>query len=206
MVRIGPNVPVERAVCGPYESEGRRVKVYQAERSLRTSGGLEIRDITEEVREFVAESGVMDGIACVYSPHTTCMVRQAEAFREKEHRERLTAELGAKAAAGRAARERVRDELDALRSGWQDKQAHAHAKELAVHDLQSRRDAVDQLSRYLERIREDAAKAGCRGLLAAQRIQPQAATLAAARGIACVEVDLEVLRGEREPDLTLFAV
>jgi hypothetical protein len=66
-------------------------------------------------------------------------------------------------------------------------------------------DAVEQLSRYLERIREDAAKSGCRGMLAAQRIQPQAATLAAARGIACVEVDLELLRGEREPDLTLFA-
>jgi RecB family endonuclease NucS len=65
-------------------------------------------------------------------------------------------------------------------------------------------DAVEQLSRYLERIREDAAKSGCRGMLAAQRIQPQAATLAAARGIACVEVDLELLRGEREPDLTLF--
>ena len=66
-------------------------------------------------------------------------------------------------------------------------------------------DAVEQLSRYLERIRADSAKAGCRGILAAQRIQPQAATLAAARGIACVEVDLELLRGEREPDLTLFA-
>jgi endonuclease len=65
-------------------------------------------------------------------------------------------------------------------------------------------DAVEQLSRYLERIREDAAKSGCRGILAAQRIQPQAATLAATRGIACVEVDLELLRGEREPDLTLF--
>jgi RecB family endonuclease NucS len=67
-------------------------------------------------------------------------------------------------------------------------------------------DAVEQLCRYLERIREDAAKAACRGILAAQRVQPQAATLAAARGIACVEVDLELLRGEREPDLTLFAV
>jgi hypothetical protein len=66
-------------------------------------------------------------------------------------------------------------------------------------------DAVEQLTRYLERIREDAAKDSCRGILAAQRIQPQAATLAAARGIACVEVDLEVLRGKREPDLTLFA-
>lgn len=67
-------------------------------------------------------------------------------------------------------------------------------------------DAVEQLSRYLERIREDPATATCRGILAAQRVQPQAATLAAARGIACVQVDLELLRGEREPDLTLFGV
>jgi RecB family endonuclease NucS len=66
-------------------------------------------------------------------------------------------------------------------------------------------DAVEQLSRYLERIRLDPARAGCRGILAAQRVNPQAATLAEARGIRCVEVDLEVLRGEREPDLTLFA-
>ena len=65
-------------------------------------------------------------------------------------------------------------------------------------------DAVEQLARYLERIRDDAAMAACRGILAAQRVQPQAATLAATRGIACVQVDLEVLRGEREPDLTLF--
>jgi secondary thiamine-phosphate synthase enzyme len=54
------------------------MKVFQAERSLRTAGGLEIRDITDEVREFVLESGVADGIACVYSPHTTCMVRVNE--------------------------------------------------------------------------------------------------------------------------------
>jgi secondary thiamine-phosphate synthase enzyme len=54
------------------------MKVFQAERSLRTRGGLEIRDITEDVREAVLESGVADGIACVYSPHTTCMVRVNE--------------------------------------------------------------------------------------------------------------------------------
>ena len=65
-------------------------------------------------------------------------------------------------------------------------------------------DAVEQLGRYLERIRLDPAKALCRGLLAAQRSKPQAVTLAEARGIRCVEVDLEALRGEREPDLTLF--
>jgi hypothetical protein len=41
-------------------------------------------------------------------------------------------------------------------------------------------------------------------VLAAQRVKPQAATLAESRGIRCVEVDLEILRGEREPELTLF--
>jgi RecB family endonuclease NucS len=61
-------------------------------------------------------------------------------------------------------------------------------------------DAVEQLTRYLERIEIE----GCRGVLAAQVIKPQARTLAEARGIRCVEVDLAVLRGEREPDLTLF--
>jgi len=66
-------------------------------------------------------------------------------------------------------------------------------------------DSVEQLSRYLERIRLDPARADCRGILAAQRVKPQAATLAEARGIRSVEVDLEVLRGGREPDLTLFA-
>ncbi len=65
-------------------------------------------------------------------------------------------------------------------------------------------EAVEQLSRYLERICLDPALAGCRGILAAQKIRPQARTLAEARGLACVEVDLDVLRGEREPDLVLF--
>ena len=65
-------------------------------------------------------------------------------------------------------------------------------------------DAVEQLARYLERIRLDPALAGCRGVLAAQVIKPQARVLAEGRGLACVEVDLAVLRGEREPDLTLF--
>jgi len=66
-------------------------------------------------------------------------------------------------------------------------------------------DAVEQLTRYLERIRLDPALASCRGVLAAQTIKPQARVLAEARGLAWVEVDLAELRGEREPDLTLFA-
>jgi endonuclease len=66
-------------------------------------------------------------------------------------------------------------------------------------------DAVEQLTRYLERLRQDPAMAGCRGVLAAQTVKPQARVLAEARGLAWVEVDLAVLRGEREPELTLFA-
>jgi RecB family endonuclease NucS len=65
-------------------------------------------------------------------------------------------------------------------------------------------EAVEQLTRYLGFIRADPAKAACRGILAAQRLKPQAVTLAESRGIVCVEVDLAVLRGEREPELTLF--
>ncbi len=67
-------------------------------------------------------------------------------------------------------------------------------------------DAVEQLTRYLGFIRVDPAREGCRGILAAQQLKPQATTLAESRDIRCVEVDLAVLRGEREPELTLFAV
>ncbi len=66
-------------------------------------------------------------------------------------------------------------------------------------------DAVEQLTRYLERIRRDPAMEFCAGVLAAQVIKPQARVLAEARGIVCVEVDLDVVRGDREPELTLFA-
>src|ERR1700742_3828147 len=51
-------------------------------------------------------------------------------------------------------------------------------------------DAVEQLTRYLERIRLDPAKADCEGILAAQQFKPQAVTLAESRGIRCAEVDL----------------
>lgn len=66
-------------------------------------------------------------------------------------------------------------------------------------------ESVEQLTRYLERIRLDPAMASCRGVLVAKWIKPQARVLATSRDIACVEVDVEVLRGNREPDLTLFA-
>jgi RecB family endonuclease NucS len=67
-------------------------------------------------------------------------------------------------------------------------------------------EAVEQLTRYLDFIRRDPAKEGCRGILAAHSFKPQAVTLAHARAIRCAQVDLAALRGDREPELTLFAV
>ena len=64
--------------------------------------------------------------------------------------------------------------------------------------------AVDQLTRYLERLRLDTRLDGLRGLLVAEAIKPQAVTLARDRGIGCVTVDYEVLRTGRPRDLTLF--
>ena len=66
-------------------------------------------------------------------------------------------------------------------------------------------DAVEQLTRYLDCIRVDPARSACRGILVAQQIKPQAVALAEQRGLAWAQVDLDVLRGEREPELTLFS-
>ena len=65
-------------------------------------------------------------------------------------------------------------------------------------------EAVEQLTRYLERIHSLPGMAACRGILAAQKVVKQARTLAESRGLGWVEVDLEVLRGNKEPELTLF--
>ncbi len=66
-------------------------------------------------------------------------------------------------------------------------------------------DAIEQLTRYLQRIRGDPAMGSCRGVLVAETIKPQARVLARSRGIDCVQVDARVLRGERAPELRLFA-
>jgi endonuclease len=65
-------------------------------------------------------------------------------------------------------------------------------------------DGVEQLARYLERLDLDGRWRPVRGLLAAQQIKPQARVLAAARGIGCVEVDYDELRGSDPGRLTLF--
>jgi endonuclease len=65
-------------------------------------------------------------------------------------------------------------------------------------------DGVEQLARYLERLDLDGRLRPVRGIFAAQQIKPQARVLAAARGITCVEVDYDALRGAETSDLTLF--
>jgi len=65
-------------------------------------------------------------------------------------------------------------------------------------------DGVEQLARYLERLNRDPALAPVRGILAAQSIKPQARTLAGERGITCIEVDYDELRGIEGNVLRLF--
>jgi RecB family endonuclease NucS len=64
-------------------------------------------------------------------------------------------------------------------------------------------DAVEQLTRYLELLNRDPTLAPVHGILAAQTIKPQARTLAEDRGIRCVVLDYEKMRGI-EPEGTLF--
>ena len=54
------------------------MKVFQHVKELRTSGGLTVTDITDEVVEVVRDSEITEGIACIYSPYTTCCVRVNE--------------------------------------------------------------------------------------------------------------------------------
>ncbi|MGH9057417.1 MAG: endonuclease NucS [Acidimicrobiales bacterium] len=65
-------------------------------------------------------------------------------------------------------------------------------------------DGVEQLARYLERLDVDGRLRPVRGILAAQQVKPQAQVLAAARGIECIEIDYDALRGAGTDRLTLF--
>ncbi len=65
-------------------------------------------------------------------------------------------------------------------------------------------DGVEQLARYVERLNLDARIAPVRGIFVAQSIAPQAKTLAESRGIRCVEVDYDALRGIEPTVPTLF--
>jgi len=65
-------------------------------------------------------------------------------------------------------------------------------------------DGVEQLTRYLDFLNRDPLLTPVRGIFAAQVIKPQAKTLAADRGIRCVEIDYDVLRGIESNVLRLF--
>lgn len=65
-------------------------------------------------------------------------------------------------------------------------------------------DGVEQLTRYLELLNRDPLLAPVRGLFAAQQIKPQAKTLATDRGIGCVTLDYDAMRGVDDAESRLF--
>ncbi|MEJ7649115.1 MAG: endonuclease NucS [Nakamurella sp.] len=65
-------------------------------------------------------------------------------------------------------------------------------------------DGVEQLTRYLELLGRDPLLAPVQGIFAAQQIKPQARTLAEDRGIRCVVLDYDVMRGIDNPEERLF--
>ena len=65
-------------------------------------------------------------------------------------------------------------------------------------------DGVEQLARYIERLRLDSSLGDIRGVFVAQVVKPQARVLAEARGMRWVEVDYDELRGMAPSDLRLF--
>ena len=65
-------------------------------------------------------------------------------------------------------------------------------------------DGVEQLTRYVELLNRDPVLAPVRGLFAAQLIKPQAKVLATDRGITCLVVDYDTLRGMESDVLRLF--
>jgi RecB family endonuclease NucS len=65
-------------------------------------------------------------------------------------------------------------------------------------------DGVEQLTRYLELLNRDPLLAPVAGIFAAQQIKPQARTLATDRGIRCVTLDYDALRGAEVDEFRLF--
>jgi endonuclease len=65
-------------------------------------------------------------------------------------------------------------------------------------------DGVEQLARYIERLRLDSSLGEIRGVFVAQSIKPQAKVLAESRGFTWVEVDYDQLRGMSPEELRLF--
>ena len=111
------------------------------------------------------------------------------------------------------------DQLDALGTGWRlvrrEYPTAIGPVDLMCRDADGRAvaveikrrgeiDGVEQLTRYLELLNRDPLLAPVSGVFAAQEIKPQARTLAVDRGIRCVVVDYDALRGAEDPSLKLF--
>lgn len=65
-------------------------------------------------------------------------------------------------------------------------------------------DGVEQLTRYIERLKLDSSLGDIRGVFVAQVVKPQAKVLAESRGFTWVEVDYDELRGMKPDELRLF--
>ncbi len=114
--------------------------------------------------------------------------------------------------------ELLAEQLDRLGDGWRlirreyptpigpvDIMCRDHAGEHVAVEMKRHAgiDAVEQLTRYLELLNRDPLLAPVHGILAAQTIKPQARTLAEDRGIRCVVLDYDAMRGI-ERDGVLF--
>src|ERR1700689_1974969 len=82
-----------------------------------------------------------------------------------------------------------------------DEQGHSVAVEIK---RRGEIDGVEQLTRYLELLNRDSVLAPVRGVFAAQQIKPQARTLATDRGIRCLTLDYDEMRGRDSDEYRLF--
>ena len=111
------------------------------------------------------------------------------------------------------------EQLDALGSGWRlvrrEYPTAIGPVDLMCRDADGRAvaveikrrgeiDGVEQLTRYLELLNRDPLLTPVRGVFVAQEIRPQARVLAHDRGIECVVVDYDALRGVDRPEARLF--
>jgi hypothetical protein len=95
--------------------------------------------------------------------------------------------------------------VEIKRGGGTDGAASPATKHVAIEvKRRATIDAVEQLTRYLELLNRDPLLAPVAGILAAQQIAPQARTLAEDRGIRCVILDYDALRGIDNVDDRLF--
>lgn len=82
-----------------------------------------------------------------------------------------------------------------------DEQGHSVAVEIK---RRGEIDGVEQLTRYLELLNRDSLLAPVSGVFAAQQIKPQAKTLASDRGIRCMTLDYDQMRGMDSNEFRLF--